>query len=185
MNDDLQAILAALAQPGTQKDFAALVGISQAAASQWAAAGLLAPGDTLGAWLLAYCERLRQQARQRLGDGALDLVQERAALARAQRIGYEMRNEQALADYAPAELLRRVLATTSAGMAGHIDSLPNQIWRAVPDLPEAARAAVLNIIASARAEWVRSTAELADRSLPEPEHDHDDSPMDDLAGHDH
>lgn len=183
MNDDLQSTLAALAKPGRQKDFAALVGISQAAASNWAAAGLLVPGATLGEWLLAYCERLRQQARQRLGDGALDLVQERAALARAQRIGYEMRNEQALADHAPAELLREVLAVTSAGMVGHMDSLPDQIERAVPDLPEAARSVVLAIIASARAEWVRSTAELADRSLSEPDHDQDDSLTDDLTKH--
>ena len=160
MNDDLQDTPAALAKPGTQKDFAALVGISQAAASQWAAAGLLVPGETLGAWLLAYCERLRQQARQRLGDRTLDLVQERAALARAQRIGYEMRNEQALADYAPAELLRRVLAMTSAGMAASIDQLPDRLAAAAPDLPAAAWAVVLSITASARAEWTRSTAEL-------------------------
>lgn len=183
MNDDLQSTLAKLAKSGTQKDFAAVVGISQAAASNWAAAGLLAPGATLGEWLLAYCDRLRQQAEQRMGGGLLDLVQERAALARAQRIGYEMRNEQALADHAPTQLLREVLAVTSAGMVGHIDSLPDQIERSVPDLPESARSAVLAIIASARAEWVRSTAELADRSLPEPEHDQDDSLVDDLAGH--
>lgn len=160
MNADLQATLAALAKPGTQKDFAALVGISQAAASQWASAGLLVPGETLGAWLLAYCERLRQQARQRLGDGTLDLVQERAALARAQRIGYEMRNEQAQADYAPAELLREVLAVASAGMAASIDQLPDRLAAAAPDLPPAAWAVVLTIKASARAAWTSSTAEL-------------------------
>lgn len=160
MNDDLRATIAKLAQPGTQKDFAALVGISQAAASQWAAAGLLVPGETLGAWLLAYCERLRQQARQRMGDGLLDLTQERAALARSQREMVEMKNAAARGEYAPAELLRRVLATVSAGMAANIDQLPDRLAAAAPDLPPAAWAVVLTIKASARAAWTSSTAEL-------------------------
>ena len=160
MNHDLEAFRAMLGRPGRQKDFAALVGISQAAASQWAASGLLAPGATLGEWVRAYCERLRQQAEQRLGDGTLDLVQERAALARAQRIGYEMRNEQALADYAPTELLRRVLAVARDGMTANIDQLPDRLAAAAPDLPPAAWAVVMTILASARAKWVNGTAEL-------------------------
>ena len=70
----------------TQKDFADLVGLSEARVSQLAADGVLVRGKTCRAWLLAYCERLRDQAAGRLGstpDG-LDLVQERAILARHQ-----------------------------------------------------------------------------------------------------
>ena len=178
MNDDLQSTLAAMARPGTQKDFAALVGISQAAASNWAAAGLLVPGETLGAWLLAYCDRLRQQAEQRLGDGLLDLVQERAALARAQRIGYEMRNEQAKAEYAPTQLLREVLAVARDGMAANIDQLPARLAAAVPDLPPSVCAVVLAVVQSARSSWVGGTADL----MPAPEPDIDGSQPDlDLA----
>lgn len=172
MNDDLRATIAKLAQPGTQKDFAALVGISQAAASQWAAAGLLVPGATLGEWVRSYCERLHQQAEQRRGDGALDMVQERAALARSQRIGRELKNEQDLSDYAPAQLLRQVLAVARDGMAANIDRLPEQVAAAAPDLPPSAWAVVLAVVQSARAAWVHGTAELmqqTDREEPDQE----------------
>ena len=163
MNEDLEALRALLARPGRQKDFAALVGMSQAAASKWAATGLLVPGATLGEWLLAYCERLRQQAEQRQGDGLLDLVQERAALAKAQRIGYEMRNAQALAEYAPTQLLRDVLAVVRCGMTASIERLPEQLATAAPDLPQSAWAVVQTVVQSARAAWISSTAELMDK----------------------
>jgi hypothetical protein len=43
--------------------------------------------------LLAYCARLREMAAGRQSDaGGLDLIQERAALAREQRIGHEIKN---------------------------------------------------------------------------------------------
>ena len=72
--------------PMTQAAFGELVGITQQSVSGLVNGGILQPGATAGAWLLAYCERLRDQAAGRLGstpDG-LDLVQERAILARHQ-----------------------------------------------------------------------------------------------------
>jgi hypothetical protein len=73
----------------TQEDFGALVGISQPAVSGLLANGVIQKEGTAAQWLLAYCSRLREQAAGRLGadGGALDLVQERAALALATGAG--------------------------------------------------------------------------------------------------
>lgn len=70
----------------TQAAFGQLVGISQPAVSDFVKVAALGPGVSAGDMLLAYCERLREQAAGRLGETmGLDLVQERAALAREQR----------------------------------------------------------------------------------------------------
>ena len=74
-----------LDQPISQAEFAALIGVSEARVSQLFTEGMLTRGGTAHEQLLAYCERLRDQAAGRMGSdaGGLDLVQERAALARA------------------------------------------------------------------------------------------------------
>jgi phage terminase Nu1 subunit (DNA packaging protein) len=105
----------------TQKDFADLVGLSEARVSQLAADGVLVRGDTFRAWLLAYCERLRDQAAGRLGstpDG-LDLVQERAMLARhqggiAQMKLAELRGELIRVDAVRATWAGRIVSTRDA-----------------------------------------------------------------------
>ena len=82
-------VLPMLDQQVSQAEFAAMIGVSEARASQLVSEGVIVRGETAHEWLVAYCERLRDQAAGRLGEGAggLDLVQERAALAREQRIG--------------------------------------------------------------------------------------------------
>lgn len=120
-------------------------------------------GRLLGDVLVSYCERLREQAAGRLGDGGtggLDLVQERAALAREQRIGQAMKNAIARGDYAPIGALADVLGMASSAVVDRIDQLDGSLRKACPDLPEDARATVLQVIASARNEWIRSTAKL-------------------------
>lgn len=105
----------------TQKGFADLVGLSEARVSQLAADGVLVRGETCRAWLLAYCERLRDQAAGRLGstpDG-LDLVQERAMLARhqggiAQMKLSELRGELIRVDAVRATWANAVLSTRDA-----------------------------------------------------------------------
>lgn len=112
--------------------------------------------------VLAYCERLRDQAAGRLGDevGGLDLVQERAALAREQRIGQAMKNAIARSEYAPIGALADVLGMASSAVVDRFDQLEGSLRKACPDLPEEARATVMQVIASARNEWIRSTARL-------------------------
>ncbi len=154
-------------QPCRQADFGAMVGVSQQAVSDLVSRGVLEDGQPLRQWLLAYCGRLREQAAGRVGatDGGLDLAQERAALARSQRVGIDIKNAVLRGDYAAVELLSEVLATASQAVAERFDHLPGQLRKACPDLPPAAIDQVMTAIASARNEWVRTTVALVAASL--------------------
>ena len=140
-----------------------VVGVSQQAISAMVSEGkLVCDGAPLGDVVAAYCERLRDQAAGRLGDGVggLDLVQERAALAREQRLSQAMKNAVARGEYAPIGALANVLGMASSAVVDRIDQLDGSLRKACPDLPEDARSTVLQVIASARNEWIRSTAKL-------------------------
>lgn len=141
----------------SQADFARLIGVSEARVSQMVADGIIPAGGELGLWLALYCERLREQAAGR----GQELTIERAALAKAQRIGQEIKNAVAQGEFAPVGLLGDVLAAASAAVVDRFDGLPGQLRKACPDLPAEAREAIEKTIASARNEWIRSSAELA------------------------
>lgn len=151
----------------TQSEFGAAVGISQQAVSALLADGLLPRDGTFGDWLAAYCDRLREQAAGRMGGeiGGLDLVQERAALAREQREGQAIKNAVARKEYAPVGLLADVLGQAASAVVGRFDQLEGTMRKACPDLPDEAKTAVLQVIASARNEWIRSTVRLVDESI--------------------
>ncbi len=161
-------LLEALDAVVTQAEFAQAIGVSEAAVSQMKAAGVLVPGATAHGWLLAYTERLRDQAAGRLGEGGgLDLVQERAGLARAQREAQDMKNAVARGEFAPVALLADVLAAASAGVADRFDQIEGALRKACPDLDDEVRTVVMRVVASARNEWVRSTASLVEARLDE------------------
>lgn len=146
----------------TEDEFGLLVGVTQQAVSRLVAKGVLDPGATAGEWLRTYCDRLQEQATERLGSGSLSLPQERAMLARAQREGIAIRNGRLLSEFAPRELLADVLAAASAGLVDRFAALERNIQQACPGLPAPALDVALRVIASARSEWVRSTAQLVD-----------------------
>lgn len=151
----------------TQQALAGLVGVSQQAVSALQAEGKLPAGLTLGQTLLAYCERLREQAAGRLGSGVggLDLAQERAALAKAQREAVELKTAVMRGQYADVSLLTEVLAGASQAVADRFDHLPGLLKRACPQLAAADRDHVVAVIACARNEWVRATAELVSQRI--------------------
>lgn len=150
-----------LSIPGTQTTLAELVGVTQPTISTLMTEGKLPATGTLHELLLAYCARLRDQAAGRLGDTlGLDLVQERAALAREQRIGQAMKNAVARGEYAPIGILADVLGMASSAVVDRFDQLEGALRKACPDLPDEAKTTVQQVIASARNEWVRSTAQL-------------------------
>lgn len=153
--------------PMTQQEFGAIVGITQPTVSRLASNGVLDQADTGGEWLRAYIHRLREQAAGRMSGeiGGLDLVQERAALAREQRKTYALKNAVAEGKFAPIGLLTAVLATASQCVVDCIDLLPGQLRNGAPDLPDAARKHVEAVIADARNEWIRQTAELTPQPL--------------------
>ena len=161
----------------TQEDFGALVGISQPAVSGLLASGVLQPGGTAAQWLLAYCLRLREQAAGRMGadGGALDLVQERAALAREQRISQELKNAVARGEFAPVGVLADVLGLAAGAVVDRFDQLEGALRKACPDISDDVMGVVLGIVSSARNEWLRATASLVDATLDRMQ-DEDEAP---------
>ena len=139
-----------------------MVGITQPAVSAMVADGRLqVEGLSLGDALRAYCQRLRAQAAGRMGENTtLDLVQERAALAREQREGQAIKNAVARREYAPIGLLSDVLGMASSAVVDRFDQLEGALRKACPDLPDEAKTTVQQVIASARNEWIRSTSTL-------------------------
>lgn len=159
-------VLPLMDQPISQAEFAEIVGVSEARVSQLIADGVIPRGETAHNMMLAYCERLRDQAAGRMGDSlGLDLVQERAALAREQREGQAIKNAVARKEYAPVGLLADVLGQAASAVVGRFDQLEGTMRKACPDLPDEAKTAVLQVIASARNEWIRSTSRLVCESV--------------------
>lgn len=144
-----------------------MVGLSEARVSQLTADGIIPRGETGHNMLLAYCERLRDQAAGRAGTetGGLDLVQERAALAREQRIAQELKNKTARGEYAPVGLLADVLGQASSAVADRFDQIEGALRLKRPDIDDELMGAVLAVVTSARNEWIRATARLVDVTL--------------------
>lgn len=168
-----------LSTRGTQTALAELVGVTQPTISNLMAEGKLPADGTLGDLLRAYCARLREQAAGRQGDGHLDLVQERAALARAQREGQAIKNAVARREYAPIGLLADVLGMTASAVVDRFDQLDGQLRKACPDLPDEARTTIQHTIANARNEWIRGTSALVCDALDKMVADQDDDQGDD------
>lgn len=174
-------VVPVLQQPIAQAEFAELVGVSEARVSQLISEGVIARGDTAHGWLVGYCERLRDQAAGRMGETmGLDLVQERAALAREQREGQAIKNAVARREYAPVGLLSDVLGMASSAVVDRFDQLEGAMRKACPDLPDEAKTTVQQVIAAARNEWIRATstlvADTVDAMLAAQEPDEDGQP---------
>lgn len=157
----------------SQAEFGAWVGVSEARVSQLMAEGVLTRGESGHEWLIAYCERMRDIAAGRASSetGGLDLVQERAALAREQRLGIAIKNAVARGEYAPISLLAEVLATASQSVSERFEQLPGLMRKVCPELPDAARDKLMSAIADARNQWVRATARLVSEAVSPPDDD--------------
>lgn len=119
----------------TQKVFGEIVGISQPAVSDLIKRGVLTDGDIASRWIIAYCSHLREQAAGRAGsDGSLDLVSERARLAKEQADKVAFQNALTRNQLAPVDLLEEVLAKAAARINGVFDAIPGMIKRRVPTL---------------------------------------------------
>lgn len=115
--------------------FGEIVGISQPAVSDLIKRGILTDGDVASNWLIAYCSHLREQAAGRAGsDGSLDLVSERARLAKEQADKVAFQNALTRNQLAPVDLLEEVLAKAAGRINGIFDAIPGMIKRRLPAL---------------------------------------------------
>lgn len=148
--------------PAVQTIVASVVGVSKQAISAMVQEGKLPPSGTNGDLIAAYCERLREQAAGRIGSevGGLDLPQERAALAREQRIAQALKNRVARGEYAPVGMLADVLGRASSAVVDRFDQLEGSLRKACPSLDEDALAAVQVVLAGARNAWISETSRL-------------------------
>lgn len=149
-----------LDHPLKQADFGALVGISRQAVGDLQARGIIEPGMSGSEALLAYCGHLRIVAAGRLASGDLDLAEERAGLAKAQRERVEMQNAVTRRELAPVILIEEVLAKAGSKVAGILDAIPGMVKRRVSSLP----ADVLDMISGevARARNIAAALRLDD-----------------------
>lgn len=167
-----------------QAEIAHVFGISQPRVSELESAGVWQRGSTLREVIAAYAAHLREVAAGRgsAAPGGLDLVQERAALARSQREGQDIKNGIALKTYAPIALLAETLAFASQAVAEQFDQLPAALRRVCPELPAAARDQVRATIAQARNEWVARTCTLLAEHLDDGEADNESGDHPDEPG---
>lgn len=132
--------------PILQVEFAELVGVSEAAVSQWLAEGVIERGATGRAWIQAYCSRLREEAAGRSGE----LSRASAELKIAQRQEVELRLAIKRREFAPVGLLEIVVGHVARQIATRLDALVPQLKRRMPDLPPAAIAAIEAELATCR-----------------------------------
>lgn len=110
----------------TLPEFANLVGISATRAGQLRRNGVLA-GDSLPELVRSYCTHLREQAAGRASGGSLDLAQERAALAAAQRQRIEREEQVARGELIPADLAVRHGVALAQTMVGALGAWPGRL----------------------------------------------------------
>lgn len=114
----------------TQGEFAALVGITQQAVSDLQRRHVLRTDVTGAAWLLAYCEHLREQAAGRAGQ----LAEARAALDNERREEIAMRNAVKRREFLPAVMIAQVVALAGRQIAGILDGVVPAVRRRWPDI---------------------------------------------------
>lgn len=143
-----------LSKPMLQKDFAKLVGVSQQAVSMLHRQGRLKAGGTAGEWLSGYISNLREQAAGRKGaaqtDSGLDLVSERARLAKEQADKVALHNAVTRKEYAPVGIISMVLADGARQIVSIMETLPKRIKQRYPAIPAEAMDVIRTSIVDVR-----------------------------------
>lgn len=149
--DYLRAAQHRLAQRPTQAEIAEYLDISERRvrelASEW---GVDSRDVTLSEWRVRYIRKLREEAAGRAAIGDLDLVSERARLAKEQADRISMQNAVTRKELAPAELIEEVLSRTGAKAAKLLDTIPGELKRRCPQLTADDVTAIAGTIAKVR-----------------------------------
>jgi phage terminase Nu1 subunit (DNA packaging protein) len=142
----------------SQREFAAIIGVSEPAVSGLIKRGIIQPEQSLGVWLLAYCSHLREQAAGR----SIELSEERAGLAREQKLLARIRKQKELEEWAPIANITLVLSKATAQMASIFDGIPIQLKRQFADLTAEQLNVIREELAKARNLMVRAGTHAAE-----------------------
>lgn len=149
--DHLRAEQQRIVQRPTQAEIAEHLDIStrrvRELATEW---GIDSREVSLGEWRVRYLAKLREEAAGRAGTGDLDLVAERARLAKVQADRIEMQNAVTRKELAPAELIEEVLSRAGARAAKLLDTIPGELKRRCPQLTADDIATIATTIAKVR-----------------------------------
>lgn len=149
-----------------------MIGVSEAAVSGMAKAGIIVSNECAGAWLRGYCSHIREQAAGRAASGDLDLASERARLAKEQADKVAMQNAERRGELAPVSAMEMVLATVGAKVGRILDTIPGQVRRRVPGIGSEVIEAIATDIAKCRNMASSMTlASLADSDEDQPDED--------------
>jgi phage terminase Nu1 subunit (DNA packaging protein) len=124
-----------MAESSSQEQFAKMVGITQPAVSQLIRKGVLTRGANIVVWMRQYCENLRKQAAGwQSQDGQLDLIAERARLAKRQSEKLEMENEERRKELLPRAAIGEQFGYLVATIRTKLLALPNRFRSLSPQL---------------------------------------------------
>lgn len=135
-----------LETPAEQAQFGEIVGISQPAVSVLLKRGVIAQGAPLGEWIRDYCGNLREHAAGR----SVELSEERAGLAREQKLLARIKKQRELGEWAPIENLTLVLSRVTSQMASTFDGIPVQLKRRFPEVTAEQMGVIRDELAKAR-----------------------------------
>lgn len=153
-----------LSDLAVQAKFADLVGISRQAVSKKVDDGTLPRGGTYADWLLAYVEKLRENAAGRSGERQDDLTKARIDEANAKALKLNLENLSALDLLVCVEDVNRSLGQFARSINSAIDDAGNRIVESLvsknPDL-EFDDELVFESLRSATARIAKNAQELA------------------------
>src|SRR3990170_4659147 len=118
----------------TEAEFAAYVGRDQSTISRWLSDGVLTRGADAPTWLRELIDHLAGQAAGRRGNGPLDLVQERARLAREQadKTNFELRRLRG--EFAPLPLVCEAITTCNSLVKRQLLNLAHELKSLLPEI---------------------------------------------------
>jgi len=127
----------------TEAEFAAYVGRDQSTISRWLSDGVLTRGADAPTWLRELIDHLAGQAAGRRGNGPLDLVQERARLAREQadKTNFELRRLRG--EFMSLPLVCEAITICNSLVKRQLLNLAHELKSLLPEI-EAKRVAILD-----------------------------------------
>lgn len=129
----------AILKNATQEKLADALQISQQDVSKLIRKGFLTKGASLGQWLIEYGRHMREVAAGwKSQNGDLDLIQEKARLAKAQSEKTEFELKKSRSEFLPKNLIIHFMESRFAIVRGRLLSLPSRMKGMVPELPVSA-----------------------------------------------